>query len=128
MTAPAANYLQNIIRQFQVRQPSSRSSQIQLGPPNMVDNPYFDPAFTAQNAIRKIRADLAPSGFTPLLVGVPNMVDNPYFDPAFTSQNAIRQVRAELEAPGWTDRVGITRAQQLRDIFFKPGPSVSNWS
>ena len=119
--------LQSLVRQFKVTPPSNQPSYLHLGPPNMVDNPYFDPAFTAQNAIRKIRADLGPSGFSALPIGPPNMVDNPYFDPAFTAQNAIRKIRADLGSGDQT-QVDLTRAQQIRDSFIRTGPSLSNWS
>jgi hypothetical protein len=109
--------LVRMLRAGQSSQQSSHPSYHHLGPPNMVDDPYFDPAFTAQNAVRKIQGDMAPSGHKPYLIGAPNMVDDPYFDPAFSGQNAIRNIRANM-----------ARAQQVRDTFIQTGPSLSNWS
>jgi len=104
-----------------------QSSYYRLGPPNMVDDPYFDPAFTVQNAVRKIRSDLAPSGRSPYLIGVPNMVDDPYFDPAFSGQNAIRSIVANTGRAPSGALADMTRAQQIRDTFIQTGPSLSNW-
>jgi hypothetical protein len=66
------------------------------GPPNIIDNPYFDSAFAGQNAASKIKADLTPNHVPRTRVGPPNMVDNPYSDPAFAGQNAAGKIQADL--------------------------------
>jgi hypothetical protein len=55
----------DLVRMLRAGQSSQQqSSYYRLGPPNMVDDPYFDPAFSGQNAIRSIMANTgrAPSG------------------------------------------------------------------
>ena len=101
-----------------------------IKPPNMVDNPYFDPVFTAQNAIRKIQADLAPGTSPWLPFGPPNLSDAAYFDPSFTARNATQFLQAALPGSGRSPGIqdSLARAQQIRDNFFRSGPAISGWS
>ena len=107
----------NVVSQIRADLTPNQSSMIRVGAPAMVDNPYFDPPFTARNVVSRIQADLAPNQSSMIRVGPPTMVDNPYFDPTFTARNVASQIQADL-----------TRAQQIRDAFFMPGPALSNRS
>jgi hypothetical protein len=91
---------------------------------------YYDPANAAQEALRRMQADLAPGNFSPTLVGPPNMADNPRFDPSFAAQNAFRRMRADLPDGSRPLRAqaDMDRAQEIRDNFFRTGPSLSDWS
>jgi len=105
-----------------------------VGPPNMVDNPYFDPSFAARNAIRQMQADLALGPDTGIRLGPSNLTDNPYFDPAFTARNTVQFLESALAEGGRSllsplgVQAGLARVQQIRDSFFRPGPALSDWS
>lgn len=80
---------------------SKAPEPILVGAPNMVDDPYFDPAFAAQNAMRRLRELLDTPEVSRPQAGPGNMVDNPYFHPSQAAGNAMGHLRELLSnSPG----------------------------
>ena len=96
-----------------------------IKPPNMVDNPYFDPIFAGQNAVHKVQADLAPSRSFWLPFGPSNLTDTAYFDPVHTARNAVQFIQAALAGATRSQGDSLARAQMIRDSFFRSGPAIS---